>query len=57
MPQGDNREMDVVINGYEISRVECSRMWAVMKVGVTHGGWMFRTRRGAIKWASSQVAP
>lgn len=44
------------INGYEISRVECSRLWAAMKVGVARGGMAFRTKRAAIKWASAQAS-
>lgn len=35
------KQQRVTINGYEISKVECSRLWAVMKVGVTRGGWTF----------------
>jgi len=44
------------INGYEVSRVECSKLWAVMKVGVTRGGMVFRTKRAAVQWAMQQAA-
>lgn len=44
------------VNGYEVSRLECSRSWAVMKAGVARGGVLFRTKRAAVRWAEMQDA-
>ena len=43
-----------VINGYEISRIECSRLWGALKIGTT-GGRIFRTKRAAMAWASQRA--
>ena len=43
-----------VINGYEISKVECSSLWVALKIGTT-GGMLFRTKRAALAWAAAQA--
>jgi len=45
----------LTINGYEISRIECSSLWGALKIGTT-GGRLFKTKRAAAKWAQAQVA-
>lgn len=46
----------MIVNGYWIERIECSRQWGAMRVGDKRGGMIFRTRAGAIKWAMAQPA-
>jgi hypothetical protein len=43
---------NLVVNGYEISKIECSSYWGVIKVGLTRGK-IFYTKKQAIAFATS----
>ena len=45
-------KMELIINGYEIAKVECSSSWGCIKVGASKG-LMFKTKRAAIAYAES----